>query len=440
MLLATGAAIALWRLQPAAAQVSFSDARAKISQRDAAQRKLTAALTRIAADSRNGFALLDAGEAALALGDADAAAGFLYRAGAALPREARVKSALGGDDDGAGADPPTRCAISAKAPHWAGSSALIWASARWRSISSGDPQSAQRDYRGALQLAPNDPEIVRNYAISLGVAGSPDAGVALLDPQLRAQDRAAWRARAFILAMNGRQEEAYKVADAVMPPNLANAIKPYFAGMSALSADAKGRSGASWQVPGRHGGGAGIGASGGGPNRSARHARAAVEVASRSRQQPSRTPACIDSARSSSRVEFAVDHAAGDDAGTDTDDHACSCGNAASAAGPGPRSGCAAVAATREGDRRIRACAWRYRGHRNSRADTRADTRSDSGPSRVRRSARRADRDPGIKALGLHYPSSLVVGFADRLGCARADCRPHAFPDRPRRRDAAARH
>src|SRR3546814_19416481 len=52
---------------------------------------------------------------------------------------------------------------------------------------------------------------------SLGISGQKDAGIAILDPLLREQDRAAWRDRAFILAMNGDVDEAEKIAKAMMP-------------------------------------------------------------------------------------------------------------------------------------------------------------------------------------------------------------------------------
>src|SRR3546814_14323681 len=60
-------------------------------------------------------------------------------------------------------------------------------------------------------------ETARRYALSLGISGQKDAAIAILDPLLREQDRAAWRDRAFILAMNGDVDEAEKIAKALMP-------------------------------------------------------------------------------------------------------------------------------------------------------------------------------------------------------------------------------
>src|SRR3546814_3470546 len=70
---------------------------------------------------------------------------------------------------------------------------------------------AQRDYRLALDQGKSD-ETARRYALSLGISGQKDAAIAILDPLLREQDRAAWRDRAFILAMNGDVDEAEKIA------------------------------------------------------------------------------------------------------------------------------------------------------------------------------------------------------------------------------------
>src|SRR3546814_13260741 len=71
----------------------------------------------------------------------------------------------------------------------------------------GQQDAAQRDYQLALSIAPNE-EVTRRYALSLGISGEADRAVGLLTPQLRAQERAAWRLRALIPAMKGRHDEA----------------------------------------------------------------------------------------------------------------------------------------------------------------------------------------------------------------------------------------
>ncbi|MHA6720885.1 tetratricopeptide repeat protein [Sphingomonas sp. RS6] len=91
----------------------------------------------------------------------------------------------------------------------------------------GQPLLAQRDYRLALSQRRND-EVVRRYALSLGISGDMAGALRELDPLVRAQDRPAWRARAFILAMNGDTAGAEKIAATMMPGNLGKEMLPFF--------------------------------------------------------------------------------------------------------------------------------------------------------------------------------------------------------------------
>lgn len=99
----------------------------------------------------------------------------------------------------------------------------------------GAPQLAQRDYKAALQRRPNDDETVRRYALSLGITGNSDQAMTVLDPLLRRSDRAAWRARAFILAMNGDVEGAERISTSMMPGNMGAAMTPFFRRLGTLS-------------------------------------------------------------------------------------------------------------------------------------------------------------------------------------------------------------
>ncbi|MDF7775891.1 SPOR domain-containing protein, partial [Sphingomonas sp. AOB5] len=91
----------------------------------------------------------------------------------------------------------------------------------------GAPHLAQRDYRQAMQRS-NDDELVRRLALSLGIVGKSDEAMRVLDPLLRRSDRAAWRARAFILAMNGDVPGAERIASSMMPNNMGAALTPFF--------------------------------------------------------------------------------------------------------------------------------------------------------------------------------------------------------------------
>ncbi|MEZ0244899.1 MAG: tetratricopeptide repeat protein, partial [Sphingomonas sp.] len=98
----------------------------------------------------------------------------------------------------------------------------------------GQPLLAQRDYKAALSRDRDD-ETVRRYALSLGITGKYDDAMRELDPLLRRSDRAAWRARAFILAMQGDFDGAERIAASMMPGNMGAALGPFFRRLPGLS-------------------------------------------------------------------------------------------------------------------------------------------------------------------------------------------------------------
>lgn len=97
----------------------------------------------------------------------------------------------------------------------------------------GQPVLAQRDYKLALATRRED-ELVRRYALSLGISGNRAEAERELDQLLRAQDRAAWRARAFILAMNGDVAGAEKISETMMPGAAGKNLVPFFRRMATL--------------------------------------------------------------------------------------------------------------------------------------------------------------------------------------------------------------
>lgn len=99
----------------------------------------------------------------------------------------------------------------------------------------GQPLLAQRDYKLALATRRED-EVVRRYALSLGISGNRAEAERELDVLLRAQDRPAWRARAFVLAMNGDVQGAEKIAATMMPGAMGKNLLPFFRRLQALSA------------------------------------------------------------------------------------------------------------------------------------------------------------------------------------------------------------
>lgn len=196
-------------------------------------RLLNAALARLAKDPRDITALLDAGGAALDLGDTDAAVGFLTRADQVAPGTAGVRARMG--------IAMLRSNQPFEAIRWfdlaqqAGFDRAEMAPERGLAYDLiGDNAAAQREYQLALAARAND-ETSRRYALSLVIAGDRRGAELVLQPLLERQDRGAWRVRAFIMAIAGQSDEAEGIARATMPPDLAAAISPYLRYMPRLT-------------------------------------------------------------------------------------------------------------------------------------------------------------------------------------------------------------
>lgn len=182
-------------------------------------------------------ALTGAGRAALEVGDARAAIGFYARAEAIAPRNGRIKAGIGSAlvllnqeqaalryfDDATNLGVPEADVASDRGLAY---------------DLRGSSKRAQHDYAIALKRGADD-ETTRRMALSLGIGGERDAALALLDPLLRRQDTAAWRARAFILAMTGDTAGASRAAESVMPASLAAGFVPFFRKLPSLRAGEK---------------------------------------------------------------------------------------------------------------------------------------------------------------------------------------------------------
>jgi len=180
---------------PAQAQVTPPDAatKAAMEKRAAARTLLSSALARIAANNSDSRALLDAGRASIELDDYRAALGFLVRAEQSAPRDGTVKAALGSAM--VHMENPTRALDYFGEAQLLGAPERLFLSDRGLARDLlGQQDAAQRDYQIALAISPND-ELTRRYSLSLGISGETDRAVAMLTPQLRAQDRGAWRLR-----------------------------------------------------------------------------------------------------------------------------------------------------------------------------------------------------------------------------------------------------
>lgn len=203
-----------------------------------AGKALNTALGQLAKDPRNIDALLAAGDAAIALGDNEAALGFYTRADQLAPTgNGKVKAAIAGarlhlDDpvealrwyaqaEQAGIDPVGFASDRGLAFDLVGDNAA--AVVQYRKVLDHSADAAQRD------------EVTRRLALSLAMGGDRRGAERTLLPLLQRQDRAAWRTHTFVLAIAGRSDEAVSVARATMPPDLAEAIAPYLRFMVRLT-------------------------------------------------------------------------------------------------------------------------------------------------------------------------------------------------------------
>jgi hypothetical protein len=200
--------------------------------REDAGTALTRHLRTLSDQPRSLSALTGAGKAALDLGDPQAALTFFARAEEVAPRDGRVKAGMGSaflameQPDTAMRFFIEAASLGAPEAEYAGDRGLVHDLA-------GDPRRAQADYALALRRGEDD-EIRRRLALSLAISGERDRALATLDPQLRRQDRAAWRTRAFILALSGDARGATSAAEATMPQQAAQ-MQPFFAKLPGLS-------------------------------------------------------------------------------------------------------------------------------------------------------------------------------------------------------------
>lgn len=205
---------------PAAAQSAADETQA-----------LNAALSHLARNPLDPGALMAAGDAALAIGDAEAAAGFFTRAQEVAPGNARAKAGL------ASAyvrkeDPFTAIRLFAEVERAGALSSTSLADRGLAYDLVGDNVTAQRFYRMA---GPANDEALRRLALSLAIAGDKRGSEAALAPLLARKDRTAWRVRAFSLAIVGETAQAVSISNAMLPTGLATAITPYLRYMGQLT-------------------------------------------------------------------------------------------------------------------------------------------------------------------------------------------------------------
>lgn len=194
---------------------------------------LNAALQRLAQNPQSVDALIDAGTAALQLGDIDAAIGFFGRADELSPGNPRAK--LGMAAGFMRSERPIEALRLFSEAEKAGVSSDALAGDRALAFDLvGDNFHAQQEYRKAIARNASA-ELTRRLALSLAISGDRKGFEDTLLPLLRQRDLGAYRTRAFGLAILGDAQEAQRITDAVMPKAMASKLKPYLEYMPRLT-------------------------------------------------------------------------------------------------------------------------------------------------------------------------------------------------------------
>lgn len=194
---------------------------------------LNGALRDLARRPNDVSALLRAGRASIGLNDPESALGYFRRAEALSPSDGRVKAGLAAalvrTDD-----PVAAVQLFAQAEASGAPMAEYAADRGLAHDLVGENARAQQLYRQALART-NDPEVVRRLALSQAIIGDQRGSEASLLPLLQRQDLAAYRTRAFALAILGKSEEAVSIAETMLPPRLSNRMAPYLRYMPRLT-------------------------------------------------------------------------------------------------------------------------------------------------------------------------------------------------------------
>ncbi len=197
--------------------------------------RLNRSLVALAKSPRDLDVLVEAGTAAMGVDDLEAAVGFFGRASQIDPNHPRVALGLGAVYLRSGrpgeAIPQFDRARAAGVPE---REVLTDQALAFDLV--GDQAAAQASYARALDLDPGNDEARRRLAISHAIGGNRAKFEEGLRPLLDKRDMAAFRARAFGLAILGDQDRAAAIVDQVMPRDLSQRIIPYLAYMPRLTA------------------------------------------------------------------------------------------------------------------------------------------------------------------------------------------------------------
>ena len=196
--------------------------------------RLNEALNHLARNPQDVFALKEAGQASLELGDAPVAIGFYRRALTIQPSDVALKSGLAGAYV-LSEDPFTAIDLFDEAERAGPIDPARLADRGLAFDLVGDSQTAQAYYRQSLASVLSD-ETLRRLALSQAISRDRKGMDVTLGPLLQKQDKAAWRTRAFGLAIIGEADEAEAIARQTMPADMAAAITAYLRYMPRLTA------------------------------------------------------------------------------------------------------------------------------------------------------------------------------------------------------------
>lgn len=195
--------------------------------------ELRAAMRRISLNPSDADAMADAGNAALALGDANAALNFFTRANTLRPGNSRIVAGL--------ATATVRTENPFEALRLFDQAVSLGTNERAIALDRalafdllGNFNRAQQDYKLARTASTSDDLIIRQ-AVSLSLAGQKEAADAMLLPLLQRNSATAWRARAFMLAARGDVRESTKVAQGFMDASSVLRMERFFRLMPSLT-------------------------------------------------------------------------------------------------------------------------------------------------------------------------------------------------------------
>jgi len=217
-MLILGAGVSALTAVPAQAQGSYSP------YAETPSAALARYVRTLASDPQDFSSLVGAGRAAIALGDAQAAAGFFARADEVNPRSPLPQAGMGAVSVANG-EPRAALPYFTRAQQLG---APVTAFAVDRGLAydlMGQQKQAQADYRLALD-GPDGDEARRRLALSLAISGDRAGALDAIAPLSARGDAACGRVRAFILALTGDSKGAMVAIDAAMPGSWAS-VSPF---------------------------------------------------------------------------------------------------------------------------------------------------------------------------------------------------------------------